>query len=553
MRLKTLLLIILLLFAWNVLASENIYLNESGEFWILGNPDLEYSISKEDGTIRKLVEKNLQQDLCDRSLPIGQVPNQAIGRQIGGLIIYDELKQQEYSDFKDSGVVTRSRVTKNDSVITLFVSKKYPESDFTTSITYTLYPDNMRWDVSLKKDRGSDRTMRITFVSPLLFSDWKLWAPIAKTPFTVQNDEPFIINYGQSFGGPIGTMEKRSVIPTVTFFNEDGGRAINYTVPFEVPKIMVRFTSNMDRNHFYHFNSRNYSLEERPHFLVVNDYLGLRENRDAHAALLISSHQAKWRPSLGWVYQKYRDYFDPHPSFAESDGVWMNGYEVLHKTPPDQVKNRLETAKKHGVTWEELHGHFPNYGLMIPDENTSTWKFEGKGIDLNRKKIQHVLDLFHDYDIKNYIYYNITEATHGFIKSKFPNSLALDENGQHILAFRGSRYPDEVNSCFLMNADPSTAFGKHCVDQLERLTKTYPQIDGIFYDVFGRTYSFDFAHDDGITMVNNKPAYFPIFNVPKEYGQNKSLFTQSRQKYHMQQANHDRSVQGNRWYYDAGE
>ncbi|NOY57347.1 MAG: hypothetical protein GXO75_00235, partial [Calditrichaeota bacterium] len=441
--------------------------------------------------------------------------NVPVGKLIGGLIIYDGLKEQEYSDLKNSGRVTFSNVSKTDSLITLTVGKKYPGADFNTKITYSLFPDHLRWDVYLEKTKGADRTMRITYVTPLLIQDWKLWAPVARTPFTVHPDEPFLIKYGQSYGGPVGSMTWRSVIPTVTFFDEKGGRAVNFTVPFEVPQIMVRFTSNIDRNHFYHFNSRKYSLEQRPHFFVINDYLGLRDHRNAHASLLISSHRANWRESLGWVYHKYREYFDASPAFAKSDGVWMNGYEVLHLTPENEMSARLSEAQKNGVKWEELHGHFPHYGLMVPDDSVSTWKFEGKGMDLSRQIIRRTLQRFHDYGIRNYIYYNITEAIHGYATDKFPHSIARDEDGKPILAFRGAKYPQEVNSCFLMNADPATAFGKHCVQQLKKMVQTYPQMDGIFYDVFGRTYCFDFAHDDGITMVNNKPAYFPIFMFQK--------------------------------------
>ena len=62
-----------------------------------------------------------------------------------------------------------------------------------------------------------------------------------------------------------------------------------------------------------------------------------------------------------------------------------------------------------------------------------------------------------------------------------------------------------------MNADPSSGFGKHMIAQAEQMVEAYPEIGGFFWDVYGRSYMFDFAHDDGITMVNNKPAYYPGF------------------------------------------
>jgi len=58
-----------------------------------------------------------------------------------------------------------------------------------------------------------------------------------------------------------------------------------------------------------------------------------------------------------------------------------------------------------------------------------------------------------------------------------------------------------------MNADPQTPFGRHCLEQFDKLLEAYPASDGLFYDVYGRHYDLDFAHDDGTTMVHNQPAY----------------------------------------------
>jgi hypothetical protein len=88
--------------------------------------------------------------------------------------------------------------------------------------------------------------------------------------------------------------------------------------------------------------------------------------------------------------------------------------------------------------------------------------------------------------------------------------VARDEGGAPIGAWRINTYPS-VNACWLMNADPSTGFGKHMIAQAREMVDAYPDSAGFFWDVYGRSYMFDFAHDDGITMVNNKPAYYPEF------------------------------------------
>jgi hypothetical protein len=49
------------------------------------------------------------------------------------------------------------------------------------------------------------------------------------------------------------------------------------------------------------------------------------------------------------------------------------------------------------------------------------------------------------------------------------------------------------------------------IDEARQMVDSYPDAAGFFWDVYGRSYMFDFAHDDGITMVDNKPAYYPEF------------------------------------------
>jgi hypothetical protein len=86
----------------------------------------------------------------------------------------------------------------------------------------------------------------------------------------------------------------------------------------------------------------------------------------------------------------------------------------------------------------------------------------------------------------------------------------VTKNGKPIGAWYAAKYPNEV-ACWIMNSDPSTPFGQHMIQQARSLIEAYPEIAGFFWDVYGRSYMFDFAHDDGITMVNNKPAYYPLF------------------------------------------
>jgi len=57
-----------------------------------------------------------------------------------------------------------------------------------------------------------------------------------------------------------------------------------------------------------------------------------------------------------------------------------------------------------------------------------------------------------------------------------------------------------------MNPDPQNQWGQHIIGQATEIIKKYPEIDGIFYDRMDYK-DYDYAHSDGITMLNHRPAY----------------------------------------------
>lgn len=115
-----------------------------------------------------------------------------------------------------------------------------------------------------------------------------------------------------------------------------------------------------------------------------------------------------------------------------------------------------------------------------------------------------------EFGVGTFIYYNTTEAEYWYAQQEFPDSIAHAESGKPLGAWHGPDFPDR-RACYLMNSDPTTSFGKHMAQQAEAMVEAYPAIAGFFWDVYGRSYLFDFSHDDGITMVDNKPAYYPEF------------------------------------------
>jgi hypothetical protein len=69
----------------------------------------------------------------------------------------------------------------------------------------------------------------------------------------------------------------------------------------------------------------------------------------------------------------------------------------------------------------------------------------------------------------------------------------------------------------VMFFDPQSPFGKQLLEQMDRMVRTYPQIIGIGLDNWNYT-GIDFGHDDGITMVDNRPAANVNFSQQRMIG-----------------------------------
>ena len=502
-------------------ASDSIYSRADGDLWIAGNASLEIAISKTSGTIRRLFDKAAKEDYCNQVCSATTLPGDAtlvggfrVGQRIGGLRLFDELKDAEFSDLTQHPSVTNRKAVAGPDSVSFSFQKLFRGADFVVLETFRVTDDHVRWDVRVHKTTGPDRTVRVVHLVPLPLADYQAWAPISEAPFPAKPYAPFAIEYGQSLAGPVGESSWRTNIPMMVFYSDRTNRALSFTVPFEVPAVRIRFLNNTGATSDFHWNSRAYPPRERPYMQVSNEYLGMRDKKDIETSLLISTHPADWRPALGWVYSKYRKYFDAAPAFDPWDGGFVLGYDLMKDSYTEEELRKVYAGRaERGARWEELHGHFPWYGLMIPGTDVTTWTCHSHplpGLTLNREKIAAHARLTKQFGIGTFLYYNITEAQQGYAEKEFADSIARDESGQAIGAYRASEKPDP-RACWLMNADPASGFGRHMIQQAAAMVASYPDSAGFFWDVYGRGYLFDFAHDDGITMVNNKPVYYPEF------------------------------------------
>ncbi len=491
------------------------FIHAADNSWIAGNASIQIVVDTRSGTIVHLVDRVSHEDYCNQTLANATADTDGnhgvpfiVGPRIGGLVLLDELRNRVFRDLSDPGTVTNLKAAADS----LSFDKQYPGAEFVVHETFRVNASDMRWNVRLKKTSGPDRTVRVVYDLPLPLGEYA-WAPISDAPFTVKPWLPFSIDYGQSTSGAIGEGRWRTTIPMMVFYSTHTERALAIASPLEVPAVRIRFLSNTGALADFYWNSRQYPARERPYFQVSNEDLGLRANRDLETGLLISTQPADWRPALGWFYAKYKDYFDPNPNFEKWDGVYAGGDHLMNPAlTTEQVKAAYAKEYARGVRWEEYHSPYAHYGEMIPPANVKSWVdiSDPGGPVLTRAKIETHCKMARQAGVGTFLYYNTTESEYWYAQQNFPESIAKSEADKTIAAWKGETYPDK-RACWLMNSDPETKFGQQMAAEAKQMVESYPDAAGFFWDVYGRSYMFDFAHDDGITMVDNRAAYYPEF------------------------------------------
>lgn len=436
--------------------------------WILKNNNLQMDISKVSG------------------LPLAIYAGKKYGAKSlwgdapAGLTVYDGLNNSTVS--LDQGKLKDQRISKKSRQPSLSLTTTFPRGSFSVCSEYVLETDNLSWSVSVIREKGPARTTGINFVLPWpasffpWSSQWHIWAADGKCPVNAVSIDELQIEYGDGNSG--------SMLPAVSVYNAAEDFGLTVFKPFEqkVPRLRFKF----DRR------CRHYQAEYA--------FLRMKEEPGTRVTLQFFAHAGDWRPALGMLYQRYADHFiPPNKSVCKLEGPMLGGRAYLEK-------EALVKFKKHAeVKWEETYAHFPCFGNYFSE--TEPWipgrADERPGVKLTYESVrQHIRDL-HDCGIAGLLYWQASGDGHvPFAKEKYPESIVKQENGQPI--------GTDCYGVYRMNGSLNLPFGKHLVKQAKQLLEKFPEADGLFVDQVCYN-DFDFAHDDGFTMINNKPCYSPVF------------------------------------------
>ena len=390
----------------------------------------------------------------------------------GDLSIIDELKGQILRTIDSEVKIVEET---NDKIV---FEKRIPSAEFVILESWTALGDCVSWRVELFLNHGSAaRTVQIKQLVPYPYAAYKLnvWAANERFPCALEDLGGLHLGYGDACYG--------TVIPAVSIYNEESDAGLTLAKPFDLKTARLAFNFND-----YHSSG----LE------VVSSNLALNEKSSAVMEILIHQHEGCWRPGLAWLYEKYKEYFDP-PNAAVHN--LDSGFMI---TNPFTEKSFIESVDKYKVKWAEIHNHFPYYGNYAPDEDE--WEsviahdypeLPPLPCKVSRKLINEHIEVLHKNKIKGLLYFQCTGDSYiPYAQEHFPDAIARDSAGKII--------PTWKNCCFV-NALPGTSFYKHIDGQIEKFISDYPDIDGVFLDQMCYQ-TLDTVHDDGITGYDNKAA-----------------------------------------------
>ena len=390
------------------------------------------------------------------------------------------------------------------------VTKTFTQVPFDLRQQWCARDDEIDLLLTVRNRSSVQRSIDLYFVVPLLDSNRHVFlahsdAPLAPDAF----DQKMYYYGGDQFRGE--TL-RSLMLPMVTVYQPEEDWGLSILAPVEDRKPLMQYM--LLRN-----NARR---------SLVIKWCNLRlEGRGTYRVhLTFRAHAGDWRPALQWIKEKYPDHF-----CVGSRSIYDSEGAMLCST--FQTGSNLKRWKRHGLAWQELHANiFEAYGDYGQESKKQGWSpiincfntnlltmediadveggefnllFSGKKAPrVTREMITNCLKRLKREGIASYIYINPVLCSRT-LSDRFADSIARRADG--------STFSGYYRGCS-MNPDPELSWGQYLLRAAKHILATWPDCAGIFFDEIHYRH-FDFAHDDGTTMVNNQPCYNLGFAMEK--------------------------------------
>jgi hypothetical protein len=232
---------------------------------------------------------------------------------------------------------------------------------------------------------------------------------------------------------------------------------------------------------------------------------GMGGGKPSPLNLLFFAHAADYRSVLKAYSDAFPEWFKPPLPRGPYEGAFWYHHIQDH---PDFAEMARQNVR---YIWSSFW--FTHLGEYLPDEKewmpytyAKWWKL---GQTMSDDKIRAFVRTMHEHGIGAYAYFNVTEyggaggqrgdtaSADRILREQFAGALVKDAGGKPIPTWEGA---------MAMNPAKHYALWPFLEEQARRHLSRLPETDGFIIDRLDWASSFDYGHDDGLSMIGDRPA-----------------------------------------------
>ncbi len=278
------------------------------------------------------------------------------------------------------------------------------------------------------------------------------------------------------------------VLPLVSVFDPANDRALTIALPPDrnIPHLQVEW-------------------KDARTLRITLAHRGMGGGKASSLRILFATHAADYRSALAAYANRYPAYFEtPMPRSQDEGGFY---YHHIQEHPDFTEMQRQDVRYIWSSFWfTHLGNYLPADKEWFPWSYANWWRL---GKKMSDGQINAFIDEMHQHRMAMFAYFNVTEygGTGGqsggtaeaerLLKERFANALIKDNGGKPVPTWEGA---------MAMNARRQYALWPFLEEQVRRHLDRLPDFDGFVIDRLDWGSSLDYGHDDGLTMVGDKPA-----------------------------------------------
>lgn len=235
---------------------------------------------------------------------------------------------------------------------------------------------------------------------------------------------------------------------------------------------------------------------------------GIGKDRKSPLTFLFTTHPADDRCVIAAYAKKFPQWFEPVMPPGKIDGAFWY-HHILRRPDPEELKRQNVRYLWSSFWFTHLGDYLPKETEWFPYTYSERSIFPIAGEKMTDERINTFIGELRKENIGLFAYFNVTEyggkggeggdpaEANRILRERFADALVKNLKGDAIGTWEGA---------MAMNANEKYSLWPFLKEQIERHLARLPDFEGFLIDRLDWASFLDYAHDDGLTMVGEKPA-----------------------------------------------